>query len=83
MPQVSETIVTVPIRSDLVRYDSVSSDVRSDTMLYDNVPYLECAMFIQIISTQVPYRTVHYGTACNPNCVPSTVPLSFVHGLKQ
>jgi hypothetical protein len=83
MPQVSETVVTIPIRSDFVRYDSVSSDVRSDVVLYDNVPHQECAMFIQIISTQVPYRTVYYGTTCNPNFVPSTVPLSFVQGLKE
>jgi len=79
MPQVSETVViTVPKRSYLVRYDIVSRVVRPDIVLYDSLPYQECAMFIQIISTQVPYRTAHYGTACNPDYVPSTVRGTFI-----
>jgi hypothetical protein len=66
----------------------VSRVVRSDTVLYDDVPYQGCAMFIQVISTQVPYRTAYYGTTYNPDCVPTIgipamVPLSFVQGLKQ
>ena len=37
MPPFSETIVTLPIRLDTVRFSTVTRTIRSDTELYDTV----------------------------------------------
>ena len=68
MPPFSETLFKVPIRSDTVRFITVPRIVRSDTKLYDSVPGV--------------FNTVQYGTPCNQDFVPVTVPFSFVQGLK-
>ena len=68
MPQFLETVVTVPIRSDTVRFITVPRTVRSHKEMYDIVPSV--------------FNTVHYGTPCDQDYVPVTVPFSFVQGLK-
>ena len=68
MPQFPETLFTVAIRSDTVRFNAVQHTVRSPTDRYDNVPSV--------------FSTVQYGTPCNQNSVPITVPFLFVEGLK-
>ena len=68
MSPFSENVVTILIRSDTVRFSTVPRTVRSDTQLYDIVPGV--------------FNTVQYGTPCNQNCVPATVPFSFVQGFK-
>ena len=60
MPQFPETLVTVPIRSDTVRFSIVTRNVRSDTELYDIVLGV--------------FNTIQYGTPCNQDFVPITVP---------
>jgi len=68
MPQCSETIITVPIRSVTVRFGTVPRTSRSDTKMYDIVPGV--------------FNTVQYGTPCNQDFVYVTVPFSFGQGLK-
>jgi hypothetical protein len=68
MPPFSEKIVTVPIRSDTVRFDTVPRTIRSDIELYNIVPSV--------------FDAVQYGMNINPDFVPITVPFSFVEGLK-
>ena len=60
MPQFSETTVTIPIRSDTVRFSTVARTVRSDTKMYDNVPGV--------------FNIVQYGTQCNQDYIHVTVP---------
>ena len=55
MPQFSETIATIPMRSDSVRFDHVPHTVRSDAKLYDNVPGV--------------FDAVQYGTPCSQDFV--------------
>ena len=76
MPQVSETVVTVPIRSFSARCDTESRVVRSDIVLHDIVPG------VRNVHTKRK-GTVQYGTSCYQDFVPATVPLSFVRGLKR
>ena len=68
MPPFSETVVTVPIRPDTVRFSTVTRTVRSDIKLYDTVPGV--------------FNAVQYGTPYNQDYVPATVPFSFVQGFK-
>ena len=68
MPPFSETIVTIPIRSNTVRFNTVPRNVRSDRELYNIVPSV--------------FNAVQYGTPYNQDFVPITVPFSFVQGLK-
>ena len=65
----SETIVTVPIRVDTVRFSTVLGIVRSDTKMYDNLPSM--------------FDAVQYGTPCNQDSIHVTVPFLFVQGLKK
>ena len=60
MPQFLETIVTIPIRSDMVRISTVPRIVRSPVEMYDIVPGV--------------FNTIQYGTPCNQDFVPITVP---------
>jgi hypothetical protein len=53
MPPFSETSVTIPIRSDMVRFGTVPRTIRSDIELYNTVPGV--------------FDAVHYGTPCNPD----------------
>ena len=67
MPLFRETVVTVPIRADTVRFDIVPRTIvtiRSDTRLYDTVLGV--------------FHAVQYGTPCKQDFVPITVPFSFV-----
>ena len=68
IPPFSETVVTLPIRLDTVRFSTVRCIVRSDTELYNNVLGV--------------FYAVQYGTPCNPDFVPIAVPFSLVEGLK-
>jgi hypothetical protein len=68
MPPSLETVVILPIRLDTVRFSTVTRIVRSDTELYD------------VVSGVV--NAVQYGTPCNQDYVPVTVPFSFVQGLQ-
>ena len=53
MPPFSETIVTVPIRANTVRFSTVPRTVRSDTELYDIVPcYGTCFIRTRIKNLQ-------------------------------
>jgi len=70
----SETLLktqslTVPIRSDTVRFSTVPRIAHSDTEMYDTVPGV--------------FNTVQYGTLCNKDFVPATVSFSFVQGFKN
>ena len=68
MPQFSEKIVTVPICLDTIRFSTVPRTLRSDTKMYDDVLGV--------------FNTVQYGTPCNQDFVPDSVPFSFAQGLK-
>ena len=68
MPLCLETVVTVPVSSDTVRFNTVPRIVRSDTKLYDTVLGV--------------FNAVHYGTPCTQDFVLVTVPFSFVQGSK-
>jgi len=68
MPPFSETSVTVPIYPDTVQFGTAPCTVRSDIELYNIVLGV--------------FDAVQYGTPCNPDFVPITVPFSFVEGLK-
>ena len=59
----------MPIRSDTVRFSTLPRTTRSDTERYNNAPSV--------------FDAVQYGTPCNPNFVPITVPFSFVEGSKS
>jgi hypothetical protein len=68
MPPFSGPSVTIPIRSDTVRFGTVPRIVRSDIEMYNTVPSV--------------FDVVQYGTPCNPDFVPIMAPFSFVEGLK-
>jgi hypothetical protein len=69
MPLFLETLVTVPVRSNTVRFGTVPRTVRSDIEMYDIVPCV--------------FDGVQYGTPCIQDCVHVTVPFSFVQGIKN
>ena len=59
MPPFSERVVTIPIRSDTVRFSTVTRIVRSDTELYDTV--------LGVLNA------LQYGTPCNGLCATNEV----------
>ena len=68
MPTTLEGIVTVPIRSNMVRFSSVPHIVRSNTEMYGTVPSV--------------FDAIQYGTPCNQDFVPITVPFHSCKDLK-
>jgi hypothetical protein len=68
MPPFSEKLVTIPIRSDTVRFGTAPRTIRSDIEFYNIVPCV--------------FDAVQHGTSSNLDFVPITVPFSFVEGLE-
>ena len=79
IPQISEIVVIVPIRSDTIRVSTVPRTILSPSITVPNIVRSPTEMYDIVPNV---FNTVQYGTPCNTNCVPVTVPFSIVQGLK-